>query len=104
MNLTVNKFGVVLQQLMEEKNLSSRELAAKISLPAKTVSEWVGDGGRIPRNPEHLKRLSDFFSISVHYLLFGQEDPKTSLGEIVNGVEIHSGLYEITIKKVSIKK
>ncbi len=93
-------FGEILKQLMLERNLSVSQLAKAISCPAKTVQEWLGPHGRVPRDLEVLKRLAEFFKCSTHHLLFGEEDPRGLLGEILEKSEIHTGLYEISIKKV----
>ena len=94
-------FGENLEALMKEKRFSVSALAKELELPSKTVHEWVGKGGRMPRNPDVLKRLSEVFGTSVHHILFGVEDPKSGLGVLLESSEIHTGLYEITIKKVN---
>lgn len=105
MLLDVKKFNVVLQQLMKERNLSARELAKRTGLAQKTVSDWVGEGASFPRDPEQLKKLADFFECSIHKLLFGEEDPRGSvLDEVLKKTELHTGLYEISIKRVDTKK
>ena len=88
---------------MKQKNLSVRTLSKQINTPYKTVQEWVGTNSRMPRDPEVLRKLSEFFNCSVYYLLFGKEDPKSLIGEILEKTEIHTGMYEITIKKVKTK-
>ncbi|MEN0059634.1 MAG: helix-turn-helix transcriptional regulator [Bdellovibrio sp.] len=93
-------FGEVLKQLMSERNLSVSQLAKAINCPSKTVQEWLGPHGRVPRDLEVLKRLAQHFNCSTHSLLFGEEDPRGILGDILEKTEIHTGLYEITIKKV----
>ena len=93
-------FGEVLKQLMSERNLSVSQLAKAINCPSKTVQEWLGPHGRIPRDLDVLKRLAQHFHCSTHALLFGEEDPRGLIGEILEKTEIHTGLYEITIKKV----
>lgn len=99
--MKTKSFGEILEDLMDQKNLSIAKLAKELSVSPKTVQEWVGKGGRIPRNPESLKKLASYFDISVHYLLFGEDDPKNLIENFLEKTEIHSGLYEITIKKVS---
>lgn len=93
-------FGENLQRLMQKRNLTGRALARELDLPYKTVQEWVGPSGRIPRDPDTLKRVAQFFDCSIHFLLFGEEDPKLNLTNWLEKTVIHSGLYEITIKKV----
>ena len=93
-------FGTTLKQLMNERNLSAAQVAKGINCPAKTVQEWLGPNGRVPRDLEVLKRLAEFFKCSTHFILFGEEDPRSVISEILDKTEIHTGLYEITIKKV----
>jgi transcriptional regulator with XRE-family HTH domain len=96
-------FGENLQDLMKKQRLSVQDLARDLGVPDKTVREWVGSGGRTPRNLESIKKLADYFKISTHFILFGEEDPKSSISSILEKTELHSGLYEITIKKVNPK-
>ena len=93
-------FGTTLNELMQNRKLSSRALAELLGVPYRTVQEWIGPGNRIPRDPGVLKKLAEHFQCSVHYLLFGVEDPNSILSEILDKSEIHTGLYEITIKRV----
>jgi hypothetical protein len=94
-------FGNTLEALMKKRNVSARELAKAIDEPQKTVNDWLVYKTRIPRDPQALKKLSEFFQVSIHFLLFGQEDPKSLLEALLEKTEIHTGLYEISIKKVS---
>lgn len=95
-----HSFGNNLESMMKKKNFSARSLSKQINVPYKTVQEWIGSTGRMPRDPEVLRKLADIFNCTVYYLLYGEEDPKTLIGEILERTEIHTGLYEITIKKV----
>jgi transcriptional regulator with XRE-family HTH domain len=94
-------FGDILHALMKERKISGRSLAKELDVPYKTLQEWLGPGARMPRDPEVLKKVSDYFRVSVHYLLFGVEDQRSLIGEILDKTEIHTGLYEITVKRVS---
>jgi transcriptional regulator with XRE-family HTH domain len=93
-------FGENLENLMADKNVSISKLAKDIDVSAKTVQEWVGKTGRVPRNLDSIKKLSEYFDVSVHFLLFGEEDNRNIINDILEKTEIHTGLYEITIKKV----
>jgi transcriptional regulator with XRE-family HTH domain len=93
-------FGDILHALMKERKISGRSLAKELDVPYKTLQEWLGPGARMPRDPEVLKKVSDYFRVSVHYLLFGVEDQRSLIGEILDKTEIHTGLYEITVKRV----
>lgn len=96
-------FGKNLESLMRQKSISARALAKKLNIPYKTVQEWIGTDARMPRDPNILKKLSSFFDCSVYFILFGEEDPKSFIGEILEKTEIHTGLYEISIRKVKTK-
>lgn len=94
------EFGQNLQALMKEHRLSGRALAKEIGVSYKTLNEWCGPGGRMPRAPATLKLLADYFKVSIHYLLFGKEDERSLIGEILDKTELHTGMYEITVRKV----
>lgn len=98
-----NSFGKILERLLRQNNLSGRQFAKEIGINNKTVSSWIGDGGSFPSDPQVIKRIAIRFNVSVHELLFGEPDPKSLLGELLNKTEVHTGLYEITIKKVTVK-
>ena len=99
----MREFGANLQALMKSRKLSARLLAKELHLSQKTVADWVGAGGSVPRDPALIKKLADYFEVTTHSLLFGEEDPRSSLGAILDKTEIHTGLYEISIKKVRAK-
>lgn len=95
-------FGENLLALIEKHNLSVRQFASKIDVSAKTCNEWVGKEGRFPANPEIIKKIAQYFSVSVHELLYGEPDPQGLIGSILQHSEIHSGYYKLTIEKVNI--
>ena len=96
-------FGDTLLKLMQQRNISARELAKGIEEPQKTVNDWLTHKKRIPRDPQTIKKLAEYFGVGVYFILFGQEDPKNILDAILEKTEIHTGLYEISIKKVKPK-
>jgi transcriptional regulator with XRE-family HTH domain len=100
---TMKTFGENLEKLMKTRGLSGRTLAKQMGVPAKTVQEWVGSGGRMPRSPDALRQLASLFDISIHELLFGVPDPQGMIGSLLEKTEIHSGIYEITVKKIKNK-
>lgn len=97
-------FGENLKALMERDRVSATELAKAISEPVKTVQEWIGSSGRTPRSLEVIPRLAAFFRVSTHFILAGEEDPRSLISDLLEKTELHTGLYEITIKKVKEKR
>jgi transcriptional regulator with XRE-family HTH domain len=107
-------FGENLEKLLKEKRLTQKELARSIGCSPKTVQEWVGKNGRIPRTTDHIRRLAEVFQISVFYLLYGEDDPFATLmtpsmdaaslaaGLVVRN-EITEGVYEVTVRRIKAK-
>ena len=92
-----------LKELMRKSNLNSADVARAINVPTKTVAEWIGPNARFPQSPEVIRALSNFFSVPVYVLLYGEEDPHSLLGEILEKTEVVTGTYEITVRKVKRK-
>lgn len=66
-------FPEMLKQLMVEKNISNYRLAKDINVSNSTIANWL-NGVTAPNN-EKLRKLSDYFGVSVDYLL-GKTDKK----------------------------
>jgi len=93
------EFGEILQGLLKEKRLSTAALAREIGVSAKTVHEWLGKEGRMPRRAQHLKKISQVLDVPVAYLLFG-DPPRLSLDELIDKTQICTGTYEITVRRL----
>lgn len=87
---------------MKARGLSAAELSRKTEIPKRTISEWLGSAGRIPSKPEYYRKLSTALECSVEKLLFGK-DSTPGLEALLAKTEIHTGLYELTIRKVNKK-
>jgi transcriptional regulator with XRE-family HTH domain len=99
-----DEFDQILEKMMRKLRMSVRELASVLKVSPKTVDEWGSDNGRSPRNPECLKWIVNYLDVSIYYLLFGKEDPKSDLNEFIKKFHFDSGVYEvIVLKKQSTK-
>lgn len=96
-------FGMNLENLILKQYRSIAEFARQIGKNRKTVGEWLGKGGSFPSKPEDIKAISLALGISVHELMFGTLDQNEPLGSFLEKTEIHTGMYEITVKKVDIR-
>lgn len=96
------KLNAILKILIRQRGITTADLARAIKSSPKTISDWLA-GNRTPRDLDAVKRCADYFGVSVHYLLWGDEDPRNPLSLILEKSEIHTGLYEISIKKVAPK-
>jgi len=95
-------FGEILESLLKKHHLSVRKFANEIKVSPKTVGEWIGKNGRFPNSPLIIKKIADYFNVSVYSLLYDEEDPKSIIGSILQKTEIHSGYYKLTIEKIDI--
>lgn len=96
------QFATTLKTLIRQKASSVNELAREINVSPKTINDWLT--GRTPRDLDAIRRCAQFFDVSVHHLLFGIEDKKNLIEDLLERTEIHTGLYEISIRKVSSKR
>jgi transcriptional regulator with XRE-family HTH domain len=96
----MKSFGQNLKELMERDRVSVAHVAKAIGEPTKTVQEWTGPHGRSPRSLDVLPKLAAFFKVSITRLVSGEEEMHSALHSMLERTEIHTGLYEISIKKV----
>lgn len=61
------QFGDVLRELLEEKEISQKQLAAELNLLAPTLGRYI----RNEREPdiETIKMIAKYFGVSIDYLL-----------------------------------
>jgi transcriptional regulator with XRE-family HTH domain len=96
------KFATTLKKVMEEKHLTGVKLSKMLGVSNKTISDWLG--GRSPRNLDDVKKCADTLGVSLNYLLFAEEEQKGTLADLLEKTEIHTGMYEISIKKINKKE
>lgn len=98
MKLTI---GSNLKKIIEEKRLTLKEISKATGVPATTISEWTSN--RAPKNPIHLRAVAEFLGVTIHYLLFGEEDHNEPLQKIFKE-EVFNGTFEINIKRIKLNK
>lgn len=69
------KFGDVLRELLEEQNLSQKQLAAELNISASALGNYI----RNNREPdfEILKRIARYFCVSTDFLLNYQSNSRS---------------------------
>ncbi len=75
---TTMTFGERLYQLRSEKNLSQEQLAELLDVSRQSISKWENDKAY----PEmtRLLFLSDYFQVSLDYLMRGTEEKQAAAG------------------------
>ena len=96
------EFAKTLKTLIRQKASSVNELAREINVSPKTINDWLT--GRTPRDLDAVKRCAEFLEVSIPFLLYGEDERRNLIEDILEKTEIHTGLYEISIRRVSPKK
>lgn len=91
MNLDKN-----LKMLLDKRGMSVSHLARMSDVPKQTISDWLT--GRKPKSLMSLKRVADTLEVTVDYLCFGEDKPKTAIEEFKN--EINAGVFEVVLRRV----
>lgn len=84
-------FYDVFNALCAEKGESANGVAKKLGIASGTVSEWKS--GRFPRNTT-LKKIADYFGVSVEYLL-GKEETQKEKPAVTEDDELMAYLEEL---------
>lgn len=72
-------FGEILRNLIEDKDITQKQLAQDLNLAASTISSYA-QGVREP-DFETLKLLADYFHVSIDYLLDHRLEQANSYAE-----------------------
>lgn len=88
-----------LQSLIRARGITNVALARSVGCSPKTIGEWLT--GRTPRDLHTVRKCANYFGVSVHKLLYGEEDPKHGLETLFTSLTVHAGIYQISIQKIS---
>lgn len=99
-NVVELKIGRVLKSIMHKERHTLVSLARATGVPKSTISEWLNN--RAP-NPVQAAKVARHLGISLHQLLFGEEDSEEPLHKLFKE-DFFSGTFEINIKRVKIKQ
>jgi len=91
MNLRKN-----LEQIMQARKLSLKALADHVSVPPSTIHGWLN--GTAPKSIVELKKIADFFGISIDELCFGDQNGPKHIDPDIS-INFGSTCYKIMLKK-----
>lgn len=91
------QIGKVFSEILSNRRLTVKEVSDATKVPASTLAEWKAN--RTPKNPTQVRRVAEYLGVSLHYLIFGEEDREEPLSKIVRE-DFFQGTFEITIKRV----
>lgn len=95
------QIGSILKKLLKDRRMTLKEVSQVTSVPSSTLSEWLNN--RSPKNPEQILKVAKYLDVSLHFLLFGEEDQQEPLTKIMKE-DFFSGTFEINIKRIHSKK
>jgi transcriptional regulator with XRE-family HTH domain len=67
------KLDKILLKLCKDRGLTLAALAKESGVKQPTLHGWTT--GRSVQNIDDLKKVCDLLQVSLHYILFGEEDP-----------------------------
>ena len=94
--------GKNLEEILKLKEITLTELSKATSVPRTTLIGWVKGTSSSP-NLEQLDRVASFLNVSIEQLAFGRKQKEPELSDLINSATIHTGLYKVTVEKVSKK-
>jgi transcriptional regulator with XRE-family HTH domain len=92
------QIGKVFSQLVKDQRFTLKEISKATGVPATTLAEWQAN--RTPKNPSQVRAVAKFLGVSLHFLLFGEEDGQELVQKILKEDLFH-GVFEISIKRVT---
>ncbi len=89
------KLNKTLKRLLNESELSATELSKLTDIPLSTLHGWIN--GVEPKSISQLKKIADFFDVSLDFLCFGE--PKSKNIKDFGG-DISIGNYEVILRRI----
>lgn len=68
------KLSQVLNKIIKERYFTYNRLAKEAGIPQSTLFSWTT--GVMPKDINKVSQLADFLGLELHYLLYGEHDPK----------------------------
>lgn len=90
----------ILRAKLKEQGIGVPTLAKKTGISRKTIENWID--GQKPQNLEHVKKVAEYFGMTVDELCFGPTlKPTLTISELENHrEEINAGVFEVVLRRV----
>jgi transcriptional regulator with XRE-family HTH domain len=89
-----------IKTLLDKRGITPSQLSRATSVPNSTIQNWLT--GLEPRNLIQLKKVADFFDVTVDLLLYGsKKDSKrdrSAISEFAD--EINAGTFEVVLRRI----
>lgn len=89
-----------LKILLDKRGITPSQLSRATKVPNSTIQNWLA--GLEPRNLLQLKKVADYFDVSVDLLLYGSKKEskrdRSAITEFAD--EINAGTFEVVLRRV----
>jgi transcriptional regulator with XRE-family HTH domain len=85
-----------LKKLLQKKGITAAQLARDTKIAPQTLNNWLS--GYEPRSLLQLRRVADYFEVSVDYLAYGISPSRSAIQEF--NEEINAGVFEVVLRRV----
>jgi transcriptional regulator with XRE-family HTH domain len=95
------KIGSVIKRLLRDQRRTLKEVSRQTQIPYSTLHTWQEN--RQPKDILKAQRLADYFGITLHHLLFDQEDfheKRSSTQTELKNTEPFTGAFEIFVRRI----
>lgn len=91
------KLAQTIQTLLTKNDMTIRDLARAINVSESTIKTWIR--GSSPRSMADVRSCARHFSVSIEFLLFGEEDALPRTLEEIPTAEVFEGWVKISVHK-----
>lgn len=89
-----------LVRLIRKRGMTITTLSKNTKIPAQTIHNWIA--GSKPRDFDQVKKVADYFGVSLDFLVYGIERPVMISTEIEkHRDEINAGVFEVVLRKIN---
>ena len=85
-----------IKRLLVKRGITFARLGRETGISPKTIYQWTN--GQKPRNIEQVKKVANYFEVSMDQLVFGEVRHQPGMHEILP--DINAGVYEVILRRV----
>jgi transcriptional regulator with XRE-family HTH domain len=91
--------GSALKSLLKKKRVSLTTVSRETGISYSTLHTWLGN--RHPKDIVKVKKLADYFGVSLHELLFGEPDGRAfhQINLALPSADLLIGTFEVTVRR-----
>ncbi len=94
-------FKTQLRELLRSRGMTAADLSRVTGIPKQSISDWLA--GVTPRDLKRLKKVAEFFGVTVDHIVFGNNSDfgrRTVTISSEDDGDWVSGVYEVRFRRV----